>query len=56
MKRNNDELEPGVATDEVRLEASLRPRGFGEYVGQTRVVEKLKVYVKAAKARGRGLI
>ena len=44
-----------MATDEVRLEASLRPRGFGEYVGQTRVVEKLKVYVKAAKARGESL-
>jgi holliday junction DNA helicase RuvB len=55
MKRNNDELDPGMATDEVRLEASLRPRGFLEYVGQTRVVEKLKVYVKAAKARGESL-
>ena len=37
--------------DEVRLEASLRPRTFAEYVGQTAVVEKLKVYVKAAKGR-----
>ncbi len=59
MARKNrdesDELNPGIATDEVRLEASLRPRGFGEYVGQSRVVEKLKVYVKAAKARGEAL-
>lgn len=54
-KRDGEELDPGIATDEVRLEASLRPRGFGEYVGQTRVVEKLKVYVKAAKARGESL-
>ena len=32
-----------VATpDEKRLEASLRPRNFEQYVGQTTVVEKLK--------------
>src|SRR3954452_2942249 len=34
---------------------SLRPRTFSEYVGQTNVVEKLKIYVKAAKARGDAL-
>lgn len=48
-------LEPGLADDEQRLEASLRPRTFDEYVGQGKVVEKLKVYVKAAKARGESL-
>ena len=42
---------PEVATnDEERLEASLRPRTFDEYVGQSAVVEKLKVYVQ----RGQG--
>src|SRR6185369_7284527 len=47
---------PEVATpDEKRLEASLRPRNFEQYVGQSTVVEKLKVYVKAAKARGDAL-
>jgi Holliday junction DNA helicase RuvB len=48
-------LDPALASDEQRLEASLRPRTFGEYVGQGKVVEKLKVYVKAAKARGEAL-
>lgn len=48
-------LNPVAATDEQRLEASLRPPTFEEYVGQARVVEKLKVYVKAAKARGEAL-
>lgn len=48
-------LDPHLATDEQRLEASLRPRSFDEYVGQGTVVEKLKVYVKAAKARGEAL-
>ncbi|MFT3836521.1 MAG: Holliday junction branch migration DNA helicase RuvB [Myxococcaceae bacterium] len=50
MARNN-ELDP-KASDEDRLEASLRPRDFSEYVGQGAVVEKLKVYVRAAKQRG----
>jgi Holliday junction DNA helicase RuvB len=54
-RTSGDALDPGLATDEQRLEASLRPRTFGEYVGQGRVVEKLKVYVKAAKARGEAL-
>ncbi len=48
-------LDPGLANDEQRLEASLRPRTFREYVGQGKVVEKLKVYVKAAKARSEAL-
>ncbi len=50
-----DALDPSLATEEQRLEASLRPRTFGEYVGQGRVVDKLKVYVKAAQARGEAL-
>ncbi len=40
---------------ENRLEASLRPQSFGEYVGQKKIVEKLKVYVQAAQARGDAL-
>src|SRR5689334_17805753 len=49
-------LPPEVAApDEKRLEASLRPRNFEQYVGQSTVVEKLKVYVAAAKARGDAL-
>ena len=47
---------PEVASpDEKRLEASLRPRNFEQYVGQSTVVEKLKVYVAAARARGDAL-
>ncbi len=51
----SESLSPSVATDEVRLEASLRPKTFPDYVGQTAVVDKLKVYVKAAKGRGDAL-
>jgi holliday junction DNA helicase RuvB len=54
-------LEPGFDHDdqapstEKRLEASLRPTSFDSYVGQAKIVEKLKVYVRAAKARGDAL-
>ncbi|HME91233.1 MAG TPA: Holliday junction branch migration DNA helicase RuvB [Myxococcaceae bacterium] len=51
MARNADSLAVQATPDEVRLEASLRPRSFSEYVGQTAVVDKLKVYVKAARDR-----
>jgi Holliday junction DNA helicase RuvB len=54
-RRTGDPLDPVVANDEQRLEASLRPQTFEDYVGQARVVEKLKIYVKAAKARGESL-
>ncbi|HEY0883062.1 MAG TPA: AAA family ATPase, partial [Archangium sp.] len=54
-RRTSEDLDPTVANDEQRLEASLRPQNFDDYTGQSRVVEKLKVYVKAAKARGEAL-
>jgi Holliday junction DNA helicase RuvB len=52
--RDNDltrTLRPG----EDKVEASLRPRGFEEYVGQKSVVDKLQVYVRAAQKRGEPL-
>ncbi|MDY7229727.1 Holliday junction branch migration DNA helicase RuvB [Hyalangium rubrum] len=54
-KRKSDTLSEEVLTDDVRLEASLRPRTFDEYVGQGAVVEKLKVYVQASARRGDAL-
>jgi holliday junction DNA helicase RuvB len=53
--RNEQTLNPVAATEEQRLEASLRPKNFDEYVGQRSVVDKLKVYVKAATARQEAL-
>lgn len=50
-----DPLDPSVVPEESKVELSLRPRRFTEYVGQAKVVDKLKVYVQAAKARGEGL-
>ena len=48
-RKSDDTSRKRSQPEEVRLEASLRPRTFDEYVGQSAVVEKLKVYVQAAK-------
>jgi len=55
MGRPEDTLVTSALPDEAPQEASLRPRSFQEYVGQTPIVEKLKIYVKAAKARKEAL-
>ena len=38
--------------DEAQLERQLRPRSFGEYVGQEQAVASLRVSVEAARQRG----
>jgi Holliday junction DNA helicase RuvB len=38
-----------------RDDPALRPRNLDEYVGQAAVVENLKVYIRAARARGEAL-
>ncbi len=38
--------------DEERIEKSLRPRRFQEFLGQRRVVENLAIAIEAARARG----
>ena len=48
------ELDP-VAADGIeqqREDPALRPRNLDEYVGQQRVVENLRIYIRAAKQRG----
>lgn len=41
--------------EDIKVEQSLRPRSFDEYVGQKKVKENLKVYIKAALSRGQAL-
>jgi Holliday junction DNA helicase RuvB len=45
------ELSAHGLVDDRSADAALRPRRFDEYVGQRAVVDKLKVYVQAAKQR-----
>ena len=56
-KRPENLLDPAPAreSEESRIEQSLRPSRFDDFVGQTRVKENLIVYVDAAKKRGGAL-
>ncbi len=46
----------GRAFDEdARIEASVRPAAFDDYIGQDRVKENLQIAVQAARARGESL-
>ena len=45
----------GAADDETKLDTSLRPKSFDEYVGQKSLVENLQIFAKAAKQRGEPL-
>lgn len=55
MRRANDQLDPEASAGDLAEEGSLRPRNFAEYVGQRRVVEKLEIYVAAARRRKEAL-
>jgi Holliday junction DNA helicase RuvB len=49
------EVSPKAQEGEERLEQSLRPATFDEYVGQAKIVENVKVYAQAARRRGEAL-
>jgi len=44
-----------AGNEEEEFDATLRPQRFDDFVGQVRVLENLKVYVKAALQRGEAL-
>ncbi len=48
-------VSPKSLEGDEKLEQSLRPATFGEYVGQEKIVENVKVYALAAKQRGEAL-
>src|SRR6266852_2660502 len=49
--KRSREVEPEQLGDEARFDSSLRTRTFDEVVGQTALMDNLKVFVKAAGAR-----
>jgi holliday junction DNA helicase RuvB len=49
------ELSAKPSEGEERLELSLRPATFDEYVGQTKLVSNMRIYAEAAKRRGEAL-
>jgi Holliday junction DNA helicase RuvB len=55
MPRPGRDVAPESRDGEERLEQSLRPANFQEYVGQEKLVANLRVYARAAKERGEAL-
>jgi Holliday junction DNA helicase RuvB len=49
------DVSPKAQEGEERLEQSLRPATFEEYVGQEKIVSNFRVYARAARARGEAL-
>ncbi len=44
-------LDGAADSEDLGVELSLRPRSLDEYVGQSRIVDKLKVFLQAARER-----
>src|ERR1700693_1848426 len=56
MTETRHRVVSGQALDEdARLDASVRPASFADYIGQERVKENLQIAVQAARARGEPL-
>lgn len=56
MSRTNTQIDPTIIPEEEKiLETTLRPRDLTEYIGQTKVKEKLSIFIQAAKKRNQAL-
>ena len=53
---NQNELtSPVQQSEDVQSELSLRPDSFDNFIGQTKIIDNLKVYIEAAKNRNESL-
>lgn len=52
---DNEVLSPISSESENKWDQSLRPKDLTEYIGQTKVKEKLAIFIEAARRRGEGL-
>lgn len=48
-------IETSITEEDSKIEGSLRPQKLEDYIGQSKVKENLKVYIKAARQRGDAL-
>jgi Holliday junction DNA helicase RuvB len=56
MAKSTERIVSGAITaEEARIEASVRPKRLGEFIGQPRVKELLAITIEAAKRRGEAL-
>jgi Holliday junction DNA helicase RuvB len=54
-KKNSRAVSAKATAEDIKVESTLRPRVFSEYVGQTKITDNLKVFVEAAKQREEAL-
>ena len=52
---NNDNRDPNAFEDEAQVELSLRPDKLAEYIGQRKIKDNLRVFMKAALKRREAL-
>jgi len=52
---NNDNRDPSAFEEEKQIELSLRPTKLAEYIGQKKVKDNLRIYMKAALKRREAL-
>ncbi len=55
MPKDGSLLSRAADSEDRGVEASLRPRDLSEFVGQTKLVDKLRVFMQAARERGESL-
>ena len=55
MDKQNRIVSGRASDDDARIDASVRPDSFADYIGQDRVKENLKIAVEAARNRGEEL-
>lgn len=48
-------IETNLTAEDVKIEGTLRPQTLNDYIGQSKVKEKLRIYIEAAKQRGDAL-
>ena len=53
--RNSKNTDPVVSEEEKLVEQTLRPISFGEFTGQKKITDNLKVFIGAARKREEGL-
>jgi len=53
--KRSENLTPIVNDEEKKIEQTLRPKFFGEFLGQSKITDNLKVFIGAAKKRNEGL-
>jgi Holliday junction DNA helicase RuvB len=53
--RKSENTNPSVNDDEKKIEQSLRPFSFNDFIGQKKITDNLKVFIGAATKRGQSL-